>query len=129
MAIIIPTMHISNPQLSDISEMIVYVLRHFTSIPSGISNTFSEEEISFHKLAAETEHDPKSLSSVTSDVLSKVYRNLFPNSEVSVQCTPTTIDESRYALSVEIQVITDDDVVQLQNYIKVDDNKQVKLEF
>jgi hypothetical protein len=129
MTIVIPTMHISNPQLNDISEMIVYVLRHFTSIPSGISNTFSDEEISFHKLAAEAENDPKALSSITADVLRKTYTNLFPNSEVSVQCTPNVIDESRYALAIEIQVITGDDIVQLQNYIKVNENKQVKLEF
>jgi hypothetical protein len=129
MTIVIPTMHISNPQLNDISEMIVYVLRHFTSIPSGISNTFSDEEISFHKLAAEAENDPKALSSITADVLRKTYTNLFPNSEVSVQCTPNVIDESRYALAIEVQVITGDDIVQLQNYIKVNENKQVKLEF
>jgi hypothetical protein len=109
--------------------MIVYVLRHFTSIPSGISNTFSDEEISFHKLAAEAENDPKALSSITADVLRKTYTNLFPNSEVSVQCTPNVIDESRYALAIEVQVITGDDIVQLQNYIKVNENKQVKLEF
>lgn len=125
---IIPTCHISGMMLEDPREQIVYILRHFTSIPSGVSNTFSNEEISFHKLNAEHGNDSNSLASAVSRQLTTVYERIFPNNNVIVVCTPIAIDDKNYNLSIDVQVTVNKKLVQIGSVLKISSSGQIDLD-
>jgi hypothetical protein len=114
--------------LEDPREQIVYILRHFTSIPSGVSNTFSNEEISFHKLNAEHGNDSNSLASAVSRQLTTVYERIFPNNNVIVVCTPIAIDDKNYNLSIDVQVTVNKKLVQIGSVLKISSSGQIDLD-
>lgn len=122
----IPTMHLHESFKTDPREMILYVLRHFTSIPSKASKTFIKYEASFQKLAAEYGSDSGAMSSMVSNTLTDVYGRLFSNStSIVVDVKPVSIDESRYDLSIDVQVTLDDEVVNVRGSIKTTEDNQV----
>lgn len=99
---VIPTMHLSASYLTDPKEKVVYVLRHFTSIPSGISNTFSDEEISMQRLRARYGHNAQTMAKSTKDELLSVLERTFPDDKVTVECEPKYSDEVRYDLEISV---------------------------
>lgn len=130
MPAVIPTMHISGPLLENPSEMIVYILRHFTSIPSGISNTFTDKEISFQKLKAQYGHDGKSLASATANTLSKLLNRIFKDDTIAVECKAITIpDTSRYNISIDISMVKNNEAVNISGVLKITDSGQATINF
>lgn len=127
--VIIPTMHLSAPYLEDPREQIMYVLRHFTSIPSGISKSFIPYEISFQKLNARHSGNLSGLCDAVSNTLTNTYKRIFPNADsINVNANPVDIDGTRYNISIDISIVIDNEIVDFSSIVNITSDNQISLQ-
>lgn len=125
--IMIPTLHISAPLLDDPNDMIIHVIRHATSIPSGVTNTYRGYEISIQKRQAEVGYDSGLMASAVQHDFETVYERLFPDAQVLVFCTPVDIGDNMYDLSLDVTIVIGEERYTASEKISISSSGQIEL--
>jgi len=129
MTTMIPTMHISLPQITDPREKILYVLRQFTSIPSGASVTYKNETTSMQYIAAKVGHNSQLAASQVEAALLDIYRRVLPEYTVTVGVTPVPLEAGKYNLEVVVSAYNATDVVSIESKIIITDDFQITFSY
>jgi len=122
---IVPTMHLSSSQIDDPREQIIYTLRQFTSIPSGITDAYHDKIISMQYIRAKSGHDSNKCAAEVTSALKGVIGRILSDYDVSVTATPKFIDNIRYNIVIEIVAAKDDDMIDYTGLIVITDDNQI----
>lgn len=104
---IIPVLMSDINQLKQPTDIIKYCLRAYMYLPKNISDTFTNDELSFRWDDASVGHDTDAINSQVQLHMTKVLTKYFPTGIVNVTPTITMIDEVRYSISIDIIVEID----------------------
>jgi hypothetical protein len=126
---IIPSLHLEG-YLKNESIIIAYILRHYLSIPSGIYETFYNEEVSFSKRHAEFATDIEELKTAMSNDLERLYSRHFTEAIIDIDISDTQYlpeDDIRVSLVIDITIIINETVHRITPSIEINDNGSIKI--
>ena len=69
--ITVPTLHLSAPFISNPSDILMYLLRHYLYTPANIYESFIKDQYSLANVLAKSEHDPNHLKELVEIELEK----------------------------------------------------------
>lgn len=78
------TLHLSVPFISNPSDILAYVVRHYFETPSNIYESFLEFEYTFSKQLAKYQHTPEQLQEVVSRDLQEYLGQIFDLTTLSI---------------------------------------------
>jgi len=116
----IPTLSADVHKLVKPTDIIKYVLQHYTHAPKNINDTFSDQEISLIYDVAASGHDPVSMSNIVRQSLSSVLDRYFQNTDVDVTTQYNDTNDGYYNIKIDIVALVDGIAYTLSQDYKTD---------
>ena len=118
---IIPSMDSSSKNLTEPTDIIEYVLRHYFSAPKNINDTHRPGEISLRYDEAESGHDEVALAKAAERNLIMNLDKYFSEADsLSVNVASTDLGDNEFELSIDVIVTIDGTPYAIDNTVKVD---------
>lgn len=109
--------------LTDVNQILVYVLRQYITMPKNRSNIYTDEIVSYMHDVSTISYDKTMMAATVEHSLSSVYDRIFSGSDVSVDvtCDVSSTEGSRYNLEISVTA-SDTNNTYLMTPSIIDDN-------
>ena len=136
--ILFPTLHLSMPFISNPSDILAYLVRHYFYTPSNIYESFLDFEYTFSKRLAEFQEHPDDLKELVQMVFETYISFIFDSTIYTVNVDIEYIDnpinkndqyKDFYNMSVDILLTIDNKTYSISPNINIDDKGNFEINF
>jgi hypothetical protein len=103
----IPTLHLSASFISNPSDILMYLLRHYLYTPANIYESFIKDQYSLSNVLAKSEHDPNHLKELVEIELENYLGKTFNSNNgysLLINVDIEDVDERNYNLILDVTV-------------------------